>query len=265
MQFSIDERIKEHYNIALKLGESNNFEVLGIFLQGSQNYLLDYENSDIDSRAIILPSIESILLNKPLISTTYVCDNNEHIDLKDIRLMFDCFRKQNINFLEIMFSKYQIINNSYSSLFSRIIENRELIARYDNYAAINCMAGMAMEKYVALERIYPSTKEKIEKFGYDPKQLHHILRLKEFLKRYIAGEPFEECLISKNRFYLVNIKRGYYELEDARRIAKEAIESIQEIKRNYKENNLQKKEDKVDNILNVTLIQIMKKHLLYNI
>ena len=197
MQFSIDERIKEHYNIALKLGESNNFEVLGIFLQGSQNYLLDYENSDIDSRAIILPSIESILLNKPLISTTYVCDNNEHIDLKDIRLMFDCFRKQNINFLEIMFSKYQIINNSYSSLFSRIIENRELIARYDNYAAINCMAGMAMEKYVALERIYPSTKEKIEKFGYDPKQLHHILRLKEFLKRYIAGEPFEECLISK--------------------------------------------------------------------
>ena len=68
---------------------------VGIFLQGSQNYGLDYENSDIDTKIIVLPSFEDIILNKQPISTTSVLPNDEHLDVKDIRLMFDCFKKQN--------------------------------------------------------------------------------------------------------------------------------------------------------------------------
>ena len=40
-------------------------------------------------------------------------ENNEHIDVKDIRLMFDNFKKQNINFLEILFTKFGIVNEKY--------------------------------------------------------------------------------------------------------------------------------------------------------
>ena len=36
---------------------------VGLFLQGSQNYNLDYEGSDIDTKAIMLPSFSDFVLN----------------------------------------------------------------------------------------------------------------------------------------------------------------------------------------------------------
>jgi predicted nucleotidyltransferase len=104
--WKVQSRIQEHYEEVVNMG----YEVVGVFLQGSQNYELAYEGSDIDSKAIVLPKFNDFILNKPLTSTTHVCKNNEHIDLKDIRLMFECFKKQNINFVEILFTKYYIID-----------------------------------------------------------------------------------------------------------------------------------------------------------
>ena len=67
-----------------------------------------------------------------------------------------------------------------------------------------------------MEHPYPATIDKIEKFGYDPKQLHHALRLREFLTRYIDGESYADCLISKQREYLRNVKLGCHSLDEAR-------------------------------------------------
>lgn len=72
---------------------------VGLFLQGSQNYNLDYEGSDIDTKAIMLPSFSDFVLNAKPLSTTHIMENNEHVDFKDIRLMFDCIKKQNVNFV----------------------------------------------------------------------------------------------------------------------------------------------------------------------
>lgn len=83
---------------------------VGLFLQGSQNYNLDYEGSDIDTKAIMLPSFSDFVLNAKPLSTTHIMENNEHVDFKDIRLMFDCIKKQNVNFVEILFTPYSIIN-----------------------------------------------------------------------------------------------------------------------------------------------------------
>lgn len=86
----IMKRLKEHYQILQEKG----YEIVGLFLQGSQNYNLDYELSDVDSKAIVLPSLDDILLNKPMTSTTLVLDNNEHIDIKDIRVMFNTIKNR---------------------------------------------------------------------------------------------------------------------------------------------------------------------------
>lgn len=67
---------------------------VGLFLQGSQNYKLDYESSDIDTKAIVLPSFSDFVLTHKPVSTTHVMENDEHVDFKDIRLMFECIRKQ---------------------------------------------------------------------------------------------------------------------------------------------------------------------------
>jgi predicted nucleotidyltransferase len=89
-------RLKSDYDKLINEG----YEVVGVFLQGSQNYGLQYEESDIDTKAIILQKFDDFVLNNKPISTTLILDSNEHIDLKDIRLMFECFKKQNINFIE---------------------------------------------------------------------------------------------------------------------------------------------------------------------
>lgn len=121
----VQQRIQEHYNIAV----DEEYEVVGVFLQGSQNYGLAYEDSDVDSKAILLPRFNDFVLNKQPVSTTLILDNDEHIDLKDVRLMFDCFKKQNINFVEILFTKYKVLNPKYETLLQPLFDNGELIAR----------------------------------------------------------------------------------------------------------------------------------------
>ena len=129
----IQDRLKSDYQYVEGLG----YVVLGVFLQGSQNYKLDYEGSDIDTKCIILPSFENFCLNEKPISTTLILPSNEHIDLKDIRLMFECFKKQNINFVEILFTKYKLINPDFAELFEPMFTYAEQISRYNNYAFIN--------------------------------------------------------------------------------------------------------------------------------
>lgn len=53
-------------------------EWIGIFLVGSQNYRLDHENSDVDSRLLVLPTFEEIVLNKPPFSKDITLPNGEH-------------------------------------------------------------------------------------------------------------------------------------------------------------------------------------------
>lgn len=250
----IQKRVKEHYDIVTSRGH----EVVGVFLQGSQNYGLGYEGSDVDSKAVVLPSFSDFVLRGNPISTTSVLDNDEHIDLKDIRLMFDCFRKQNINFVEILFTPYTAINPKYERFWSTLVQQRERIARYNNYAAVNCMSGMSMEKFKALEHPYPATMDKIEKFGYDPKQLHHILRLNEFIKRYVAGVPYEQCLSSQNREYLVDVKKGIHSLEEARMLAENTDKETKEIKTQYMEKNRLCVDKEVEPLLNTVLVDIIK-------
>ena len=229
--------------------QSMGYKVFGVFLQGSQNYELDYEGSDIDTKCIILPTLEDIVLNKQPVSTTHIREDNAHIDLKDIRLMWQCFKKQNINFLEILFTDYYIVNAGYRHLWSTMQSYRERIARYNNYAGVNCIAGMVLEKNAALCHPYPTLKDKIEKYGYDNKQLHHIIRCSEFLDRYIAGEMYEDCLVSKNKEHLIEVKSKYiYSLEEAKFIAKETVDYVKAVKEAYMNSHPVEIDNEVDGL-----------------
>ena len=222
------DRVMKHYNESLNHFKEN--EIVGIFLQGSQNYRLDTSNSDVDTKLIVVPSFKDICLNKKPVSTTHVCANEEHIDFKDVRLYMETFRKQNLNFLEILFTPYYYINPLYEEQWMRLVEHREEIARMNPYRAVKSMKGVAMEKYLALKHPYPSKLDILDKWGYDPKQLHHLIRVKEYLARYIDGESYADCLISKFPEYLIKIKQqGYYTLAQAEYIAKDYIDTVIEM------------------------------------
>ena len=231
MNFHSDEwimdRVHEHAKEAATLVPEKH--IVGVFLQGSQNYGLDYEGSDIDTKCIVTPTFKEIALASKPLSTTYIRPNDEHIDLKDIRLYIQTFRKQNLNFLEILYTPYFVMpNNCYRPYWELLVEMREGITHYDRVRSVKSMMGIASEKYHAMEHHYPSRMPWIEKYGYDPKQLHHLLRVAEYLDRYIAGEPYGDCLISKQPEYLQDVKMGYYNLEKAREIANKTYADIHE-------------------------------------
>ena len=225
----IMKRVREHYEEALKYFPED--QIVGCFLQGSQNYGLDYEGSDVDTKLIVVPNFRDICLNKKPVSTTHVRENDEHTDWKDVRLYMETFRKQNLNFLEILFTPYAIINPMYKDEWDRLVEAREYIARMNEYRAVKSMKGIALEKYHAMEHEYPSKVDVLAKWGYDPKQLHHLLRVEEYLERYMNGEPYVDCLSPNRPEYLISVKRGRYTLEEARELAvaaKEHVEAMSE-------------------------------------
>ena len=227
-------RIHSDYRLLEDIG----YTVLGVFLQGSQNYGLSYEGSDIDTKAIILPKFDDFISNKKPVSTTHILPSTEHINIMDIRVMFETIKKQNINFVEILFTDYYYLNPLYEDLFIPMIENRELIARFNKTASVKCMIGMALEKRKALEHPYPTIKWKIDKWGVDNKQTHHVLRMKDFLERYVNGESYKSCLTPRNREYLIDIKRNIENgevitVERARELCDNAVSEIREIGNAY--------------------------------
>lgn len=253
---NIRNRLYSDYELLVSKG----YDVLGVFLQGSQNYELDYEGSDVDTKAIVIPSFTDFVLNKKPVSTTLVLPSNEHLDVKDIRLMFECFKKQNINFLEILFTDYCCVNPKYSNEWDRMVTNANKIAHYNNYAAVNCIAGMIYEKREALCHRYEGLKEKIDKYGYDSKQLHHIVRCREFLERYIAGESYKECLVSKNKEHLIKIKsdNAFYNCEQSCELADRLVEEAKIIKEEYMNTHNVFIDHSVEDLMNSVLVQVFK-------
>ena len=225
----IMEQVKRHYDEACKLFPEDR--IVGVFLQGSQNYGLDYEGSDIDTKCIVLPTLDDLIFNRKPVSTTHVLPNEEHLDLKDVRLYFQTFRKQNLNFMEILFTKYKIVNPLYEPYWNRLIENNEQIAHYNPVGAVKTMKGIAMEKYHAMEHRYPSKVDIIDKYHYDGKQLHHLLRVREYLIRYINGEPYKDCLVTNCGEYLKLVKtltpNGFFhDIDTAREIAEQQLAKV---------------------------------------
>lgn len=248
--------VKEHYNEALTLFPKDR--IVGVYLQGSQNYGLAIETSDVDTKCILVPSFQDVVMNRKPISHTHVKENNEHIDLKDIRLYMQCFKKQNLNFLEILFTQYKIVNQLYEDEWNRLVEAREEVARYCPYRAVKSMYGIALEKYHALEHEYPSKIEVLKQYGYDPKQLHHLLRVEDYLERYINGEQYEKCLRPLDPEYLKSVKKGLYNLDDARIIANSVMAHIEQLMKDYCDKNKCSYDVKVKELLDDVAYQIMK-------
>lgn len=260
MNFHSDEWImngvREHYNEALTLFPEDR--IVGIFYQGSGNYGLDIEGSDIDTKLIVTPTWEDICFNRKPVSTTHHRANDEHIDLKDIRLYIQTFRKQNLNFVEILFTPYKIINPRYADSWNKLVENREAIAHYNPAGAVKTMKGIAFEKFHAMEHRYPSKIAIIDRYGYDCKQLHHLLRVEEFMERYTAGECYEDCMAPNGCDYLKDVKQNLYNLEEARIHAVAALENVEWIYDKFMEAHEMTADAAVDKILDSVQCEIME-------
>lgn len=182
----VQQRVEEHFDFVCQHYPKE--QILGVFLYGSQNYDLDCFNSDVDTKAIYIPTFEEVVFNKP-ISTQLNLDNDEHCEVKDIREFINCLYKQNINFVEVLFTQYFVLNPAFEDIWmNNFIKHRETIARYNIHKAIHSMSHQASH---TLQQAEAQIRN-----GINPcKKVANAARLVYFLQRYLNGEPYEKCLI----------------------------------------------------------------------
>ena len=230
----INNKVKKHYDYLISLG----LNVIGVFAQGSMNYglFIDEEEykSDVDTKAIVLPTLDDLISGSKMKSTKYDLDG-EQIDVKDIRVMVDMWKKSNPAYLEILFTKYKVINPLYEEFVNDIIKMGDDIVKMNFPQLAKCMSGMSKEKVIAMEHPYPSQLKDLEKFGYCPKQIHHIIRLNQLIKDvYQNNISFGDALLLNRlpefSLYLIDVKKGKLSLEQARLLAKEKDEETKKIK-----------------------------------
>ena len=252
------ERLFEHYTES-KLHFPRD-RIVGLFLQGSQNYGLDLPTSDVDSKLIVVPTFKDIALNRKPVSTTHIRANDEHIDFKDIRLYIETFRKQNPNFLEILFTDYLFLGDYYKEQWARLVENREAIAHMNPFRAAKAMKGVALEKFHAMEHPYPTKLDIIKKYGHDGKQTHHLIRVDDLLTRFIAGESYENCLIPTPSLVdeLMAYKRQEIPLETARKRAGEVLEHVTAVADSFCETCKDEEDERCRALLEDVSYNIMK-------
>ena len=241
-------------------------KLIFVALYGSQNYGLESDGSDYDFKAIVVPSLDDIVFNRKPVSTTIEIEDGL-CDVKDLRTMMGCWKKQNVNFVELLFSKAIWVNPDYEKLFQPLFDNREKIVHYDERHAINCIVGMAMEKYHALFKPYPSQIGVIEKYGYAAKQLSHIWRLRDILVKYIDKELYLDCLTPNEllRELLIDIKSYNYIFSpnEAKSSALTAIDSINEFVKDFEPATVNEKTGELmDKVTADVIRKVLKKELM---
>ena len=166
-----------------------------IALYGSQNYDIDTEHSDVDVKAIYVPAHEEAIFSSKRVSTTLYAMSGSHCEIKDIREMNEMFLKQNINFLEILFTDYFIVNEQYSNEIYALRANAKNIAICNKPKGLCSIAGQAQSAILSYQK---SNK---------PKTLANIIFLYEFLAKYEHNYSYDLCLWSRMNFHAPIFKK----------------------------------------------------------
>lgn len=227
----INKHLIEHFDVVKEKYKNVWFAAL----YGSQNYGLDDEESDVDTRALVIPTFDLLFKNGGCTSTV-IDNNNEKIDVKDARSMAQILFKQNISFLEILFTDYVIVDDQYVEEYLALRELRERIARYNPAAAIKSMLGTAENKCKDMCVCHPRNEELIQEFGYDGKQLSNILRITNVCANYIKGLSFGRCIINHGYFsedLLMKAKKQELSLDSAKNYALIGITYLRLISEEY--------------------------------
>lgn len=224
---TVKEQVEMH---ALEVQRVTGKPVLVTALFGSQNYGLATEKSDVDTRSMVARGIEDFILDKERSNGIHIFSDNSHAEYKDIHLFFETLRKHNPSFLEILFSSEVIVSPLFSRSWSNLIARREEIARADPNRFYYSAFGLATQKYKNLCHISPATQANIAQYGYDPKNLCHLIRMYFLVLDYANGYPLEECFSMKNspkgQTLCAKVKSGAYPLKEAERLSRIIFECM---------------------------------------
>ena len=247
-------RVREHYEIAKTVVPEEL--IVGCFLYGSQNYNMADENSDVDTKVLVVPSLADVVCARRPLSFEYHCENGEHINFVDVREFVHQLLKQNPNSLEILFTDHFIINPPFNGVWYFIWSRREDFARINPHKAVNTMRHMANANY-----------HQMMKGEFDHKKLATMIRLEKAISDYILDCKYEHVLKSDQANFFLRVKRGNFieNEEQGLRFAQETYESVNRIADRYTEHVSDMDNEKLKEKLLRALSDLVCMHLGYEI
>jgi hypothetical protein len=117
--------VQRHYDEILKFYESN--KIVCIYYTGAANYYADYENSDVDTWAIIIDDN----YNENHYQVSAIDLGQDKIFICDIRAYINGLYYSDWVYLPGLYTKYIIVNPLYEQFYNTLKEQREKFA-YNN-------------------------------------------------------------------------------------------------------------------------------------
>lgn len=187
-----------------------SLNIIAIYLQGSQNYDLDDEYSDIDAIAICLPSLDDLITKNGKESFTYIMNDNSHVEVKDIRLLQTLLYKQHPKYLELLETKYALYVTAEGKLLKNAINKYKNEYLETSLQLVRAMIHMFNNKLDLSYKKRQGNINEFQKFKLDVKSLSHFYRIGYMLEELINGKKINELYIlsKKQREFILNIKRG---------------------------------------------------------
>lgn len=147
---------------------------------GSFNYGTNDETSDRDFKIFVMPTKEDLFDAKNYCDEAKIEGND--IEVHDVRKLISLWTKANPSYLEILASKEIYVNPKFETYFNAIFAMKNEIATMNLKGYYDALMGMAKQKMKAIEKDYPNSEDnegfkRKQKFGYDTKQLLHVIRL----------------------------------------------------------------------------------------
>ena len=156
-----------------------NYDVLGAFLYGSQNYNLDTDDSDVDSIIVLVPSIKVLLCEKE-VSTTYEMEDH-HIVVKDLKTFNKNLLTLSPMAVEPLFSQWTWINDKYKYAYLKFyLNNAQKIA-------MSCPV-------ILYDKVRAMIKSMARKESLTGKQYVLCKRMIRLLQKLAEGKSYEEAM-----------------------------------------------------------------------
>lgn len=210
--------------------EGMGYTLVYLAVQGSTNYDLDVYNdeyqSDVDMKAFVLPSFKDLYYNEK-VSKTYKTKYGQ-VEVKDVRCLSELLGKMNPSYVELLFTPYFCTSKDFEDFVSKLRELKHRLMQ-DRFALfVKSLVGTVYTKRDGLFHNREGVKEQFEKFGYDPKELHHALRLSSMLQDLFYNENKFDNLFrvkdEKLKQYLLDVK--VYGVESSETAEKEMLAAV---------------------------------------
>lgn len=247
----IDERIKKHLAV---VQEKYGDRVVFISAVGSMNYGLFTETSDVDTKAVILPTYAEIVLKKPESVTLQIDD--EQCSVKDLRVYINELKKQGINVLETLVTNYYLVNGKFLKQIELLRSWAEEICHYDENKFLSSTIGAACSYAKRWNIAYKNYLETDDDANLDYKAAYNIVRLHNTIHAYIQGMKFKEainCRTSLDRDLLLRIKYGYLGPEGTRSL-------VSNVMKDLPESNICEKNNEIECRLNNFVLNIIAEN-----